>query len=63
MKKVIKKLSFKKAEIEEINSWKKMSLVEKLNIVQTLREEYFTFKNENRTGLQRVYKITKLEQC
>lgn len=32
---------------------------ERLDILQRLREEYYTFKNENRKGFQRVYRIVK----
>ncbi len=59
MEKVVKKLSFDESEIEDKKSRKTKTPEERLDILQYLREEYYILKNENRKGLQRVYKIIK----
>ena len=51
--------SFEEAEEWEFQQNISMTPEERLDILQRLREEYYIFKNENRKGLQRVYRIIK----
>jgi hypothetical protein len=51
--------SFEEAEEWDFQQNKSMTPEERLDILQRLREEYYIFKNENRKGLQRVYRIIK----
>ena len=53
--------SFKEAEEWDLQQYRAMTPEERLDILQRLREEYYTFKNENRKGFQRVYRIVKLK--
>lgn len=59
MEKSIKIISFREAEKADKEYWKTKTPEERLDILQYLREEYYIFKNENRKGLQRVYRIIK----
>ncbi len=60
MKRVIKiSKSFKEAEEWDIEQAMSMTPEERLDIVQYLRERYYKMRNEDRKGLQRVYKIIK----
>lgn len=59
MEKIVKKIPLKKSDRADIEYWKQKSPEEKLDVLQYLREEYYIFKNENRKGLQRVYRIIK----
>jgi hypothetical protein len=54
--------SFEEAEDWDIRQELSMTPEERLDTLQRLREEYYTFKNENRKRLQRVYRIVKLQQ-
>ncbi len=61
---VIKNNSFKEAEKNDLKYYLKMSAIERLSIVQFLRELYFSkFKkdklNEYRKGLRRVITIVE----
>jgi hypothetical protein len=49
--------SFEEAEEWDFQQNISMTPEERLDILQRLREEYYIFKNENRKGLQRVYRI------
>ena len=53
--------NFKEAEEWDIQQNLAMSPEERLDILQRLRDEYYTFKNENRKRFQRVYRIVKLQ--
>jgi hypothetical protein len=55
----IKKVSFSEAEKKDIEFWRSKTPEEKLDTLQRLREIYYEFKNENRSRLQRVYRIIK----
>ena len=55
----VTKLSKMQAEQREIEWWIKATPAEKLDLVQFLRDQYYEFKNEDRKGLQRVYRIVK----
>ncbi|MDH4270738.1 MAG: hypothetical protein OEW18_02045 [Candidatus Aminicenantes bacterium] len=55
----VKKLSLKEAEEADYQDWRSMTPVERLDLVQCLRDLYFEFKNEDRKGFQRVYRIVK----
>jgi len=61
MEKTCRKVTFQEAEELDIQYWKTSTPEEKLDTLQVLREIYYTFKNENRTRLQRVYRIIKQE--
>lgn len=61
MEKKVKKLTFDEAEREDIAHWKSKTPEEKLEMLQYLREIYYTLKNESREGFQRVYRIIKQE--
>mgnify|MGYP007051605467 CR=1 FL=1 len=63
MKKTFRKISIKDSDRQDVLDWKATSPEEKLDIVQSLRENYFIFKHENRKRLQRVYRIVKQKQC
>lgn len=56
---VIHKRSFREAEAADEEEWKSMTPDERLDLVQYLREIYYEFKNEDRKGFQRVYRIVK----
>ncbi len=51
--------NFEEAETRDLEENLAMTPEERLDIVQLLREEYYKFKNENRKGFQRVYRIIK----
>lgn len=53
--------SFEEAEEWDLEQELSLTPQERLDILQQLREEYYTFKNENRKEFQRVYRIVKLE--
>jgi len=59
MEKTVRIVSFQEAEELDIEYWKKATPEEKLDTLQVLREIYYTFKNENRKRLQRVYRIVE----
>ena len=59
MEKTVRIVSFQEAEELDIQYWKKATPEEKLDTLQALREIYYTFKNENRKRLQRVYRIVE----
>ena len=60
MKRVVKiSKSFKEAEEWDLEQAMSMTPEERLDIVQYLRERYYKIRNEDRKGLQRVYKIIK----
>jgi hypothetical protein len=54
--------NFEEAEAWDLQQDLAMSPEERLDILQSLRDEYYTFKNENRKRFQRVYRIVKLQQ-
>ncbi len=60
MEKTIKVVNLADADRLDIEYWKTKTPEEKLDVLQHLREEYYTFKNEDRKGFQRVYRV--LEQ-
>lgn len=51
--------SFEEAEEWDLQQYRSMTPEQRLDILQYLREEYYKFKNENRKGFQRVYRIIK----
>lgn len=51
--------SFKEAEEWDIQHYRSMTPEERLDILQRLREEYYSFKNESRKRFQRVYRVIK----
>jgi hypothetical protein len=55
----VNKLSFKEAEEADFQDWRSMTPAERLDLVQVLRDLYYEFKNEDRKGFQRVYRIVK----
>ncbi|OGD10821.1 MAG: hypothetical protein A2Y86_03520 [Candidatus Aminicenantes bacterium RBG_13_62_12] len=55
----VRKYSFPEAEEADLKEWKSMTPAERLDLLQHLREMYYGFKNENRKGFQRVYRIVK----
>jgi hypothetical protein len=59
MDKTVRKINLKDSEQHDIIYWKSQSPEEKLDIVQSLREIYYIFRNESRTGFQRIYSIIK----
>ena len=60
MEKIVKiSKSFKEAEEWDIEQAMSMTPEQRLDIVQYLRERFYIIKNEDRKGLQRVYKIIK----
>ena len=59
MKKRIEKLSFKEAELSDLQYWRTKTPEEKLDALQHLRELYYDLKNESRKGFQRVYRVIK----
>jgi hypothetical protein len=59
MDKTVRKINLKDSEQHDIIYWKSQSPEEKLDIVQSLREIYYVFRNESRTGFQRIYSIIK----
>jgi len=59
MDKTVRKINLKDSDQHDIIYWKSQSPEEKLDIVQSLREIYYVFRNESRTGLQRIYSIIK----
>lgn len=59
MENTARKLSIPQADRLDIQYWKTRSPEDKLDVLQHLRDEYYKFKNENRKGLQRVYRIIK----
>ncbi len=54
--------SFEEAEEWDAQQYLSMTSEERLDILQRLRDEYYTFKNESRKGFQRVYRIVKQER-
>jgi hypothetical protein len=59
MDKSVRKINLKNADQYDIDYWKSQGPEEKLDIVQALRETYYVFRNESRTGFQRIYRIIK----
>ncbi|MDD5090553.1 MAG: hypothetical protein PHQ23_06510 [Candidatus Wallbacteria bacterium] len=57
MHNTVRKLSFKEAAAADEREWRNMSPEERLDQVQALRELYWEFKGEIRTGLQRVCQV------
>jgi hypothetical protein len=53
--------SFEEAEEWDFQQNLSMTPEQRLDILQRLRDEYYILKNENRKGLQRVYRIIKRE--
>ncbi len=51
--------SFEEAEEWDLQQYRSMTPEQRLDILQYLREEYYKFKNEDRKGFQRVYRIVK----
>ena len=63
MKRIVKiSKSFEEAEEWDIEQWLSMTPEQRLDELQYLREIFYEWKNENRKGLQRVYKIIKREK-
>jgi hypothetical protein len=61
MEKTIRVVNLSDADQLDIKYWKTKTPKEKLDILQYLREEYYSFKNENRKGFQRVYRVIEQE--
>jgi len=61
MEKVFRKTTYEESDRVDIQYWKTRTPEEKLDILQCLREEYYLFKNENRKGFQRIYRIVKFK--
>ena len=59
MEKIVRKLTFEEAEELDYEYWRKVPPGEKLDMVQRLREIYYSLSHENRKGLQRVYRIVE----
>jgi len=59
MEKIFKKISLKESDRQDILYWKSVTPREKLDVVQTLRENYYILRHEDRKRLQRVYRIIK----
>jgi hypothetical protein len=59
MDKTVRKINLKDSEQHDIIYWKSQSPEEKFDIVQSLREIYYVFRNVSRTGFQRIYSIIK----
>ncbi len=59
MERVLKKVSLKEADKLDIEFWKSKTPEEKLDVLQYLREIYYEFKNEDRKGFQKVYRVIK----
>ena len=59
MDKSVLKINLQDADQHDVVYWKSQSPEEKLDIVQSLREIYYVFRNESRTGFQRIYSIIK----
>ena len=55
----IVKRSLEEAAEADILEWQSMTPAERLDLVQRLRDLYYEFKNEDRKGFQRVYRIVK----
>lgn len=53
------KHSFEEAAEADLRELKAMTPAERLDLVQRLRDLYYEFKNEDRKGFQRVYRIVK----
>ena len=53
MDKTVRKINLQDADQHDIIYWKSQSPEEKLDMVQSLREIYYVFRNESRTGFQR----------
>ena len=62
MKTPVKKLPLEEIEALDIAFWKDKSPEEKLDMLQYLRELYYTANNESRKRFQRVYRVIKQEQ-
>ncbi len=60
MEKTLRIIDLSEADTLDIAYWRKKTPAERLDVLQALREEYYTFKNESRKGFQRVYRV--LEQ-
>lgn len=59
MEKTIKVLDINEADELDVEYWRSRTPAERLDMLQYLREEYFTFKNENRKRFQRVLRIVE----
>jgi len=59
MDKTVRKINLQDSDQHDIIYWKSQSPEKKLDIVQSLREIYYVFRNESRTGFQRIYSIIK----
>lgn len=57
MEKVFRIVPMADSDDHDIEYWKSKSPEEKLDVLQRLREEFYTFKNESRKRFQRVYRI------
>jgi len=53
----VKKVDFKKADIEDEKYYISLSPKVRLDIVQELREQWINIKNEDRKRLQRILRI------
>lgn len=59
MEKTIKVLDINEADELDAEYWRSRTPSERLDMLQYLREEYYTFKNENRKRFQRVLRIVE----
>jgi hypothetical protein len=56
---IVVKRSIEEAAEADLRELKSMTPAERLDLVQRLRDLYYEFKNEDRKGFQRVYRIVK----
>ena len=56
---IVVKHSIEEAAEADLRELKSMTPAERLDLVQRLRDLYYVFKNEDRKGFQRVYRIVK----
>ena len=56
---MVVKHSIEEAAEADLRELKSMTPAERLDLVQRLRDLYYEFKNEDRKGFQRVYRIVK----
>lgn len=51
--------SFEEAEEWDLQQYRSMTPEQRLDILQYLREEYYKFKNVDRKGFQRIYRVIR----
>lgn len=53
--------SFEEAEEWDLQQYRSMTPEQRLDLVQRLRDEYYTFYNIEKKPIQKVYRIIKLK--